>query len=75
MKKELLKTVLPYGIAIVLLLIGSLYDYQITNALHGRLPYSGVDLYKRQAMSLLLQQLFSRKIKKAFSLLWIVQFM
>lgn len=42
MKKELLKTVLPYGIAIVLLLIGSFYDYQITNALHGRLPYSGV---------------------------------
>lgn len=42
MKKELLKTVLPYGIAIVLLFIGSFYDYQITNALHGRLPYSGV---------------------------------
>ena len=42
MKKELLKTVLPYGIAVLLFLIVILDDYQITNALHGRLPYSGV---------------------------------
>lgn len=42
MKTETWKMVLPYIVAVLLLGIGSFYDYQITDLLHGTLPYTGI---------------------------------
>lgn len=33
---------IPYGIAIIILMIGAVYDYQVTDALYGKLPLFGM---------------------------------